>query len=54
MSRPARKPDEKLSDERLGEPSADIRERVEAAREQIRGTGDIGYEEFWQELEPEK
>jgi hypothetical protein len=37
VSRPARKPDEKLSDERLGEPSADIRERVEAARERQRG-----------------
>ena len=42
-SRPARKPDKKLSDERLGEPSAlvsqrtgVIRQRVEAARERQR------------------
>jgi magnesium chelatase family protein len=33
VSRPARKPDKKLTDERLGEPSADIQARVEAARE---------------------
>jgi magnesium chelatase family protein len=37
VSRPAWKPDEKLSDERFGEPSADSRERVEAARERQRG-----------------
>jgi hypothetical protein len=33
VSRPALKLGEKLSGERLGEPSANIRERVDAARE---------------------
>jgi hypothetical protein len=37
VSRPARKPGEKLSDERLGKPSAEIRGRAEAAGERQRG-----------------
>ena len=36
MSTPAEKPDEKLSDGRLGEPSGATRERAEAARERQR------------------
>ena len=36
LSTPAREPDKKLSGDRLGEPSAAIRKRVEAARKRQR------------------